>query len=100
MDRQAAGFMAVMLLWRGFLAEKDFDLIVDGAYYLAEALGQGRDELAEAVSIAKKYQPLLKKLYTVQSLDYRGIFEKAVKLVEEEIGEPLMFMRSDEKWII
>jgi hypothetical protein len=98
MDRQAVGFLAVMLLWRGQKADNDFDRIVDGMYYMAEALGTGHEELKEAVRIANKYKHHLYSMRVFHHLTYRESFQEAVKMVEKEIGEKLYLERRGDRW--
>ena len=100
MDKQVVGFLAVMLLWRGQRADNDFERIVDGMHYMAEATGVGYEELKEAVRIANKYKPYLYSLRIYHNLTYQESFKEAVKMVENELGVKLCLERRGDRWSV
>jgi len=98
MDKNAVGFLAAIFLWRGYLRSDQLDVLIDGAYLLAEAIGTGHEELAEAIRIANKYRYALHQHATWKNLTRREVFQEAVKMVEDELGITIRMPKGGDRW--
>jgi len=98
MNKQAVGFLAVVFMWRRYIRQDTYDALLDGAYLLAEALGTGHEELAEAIRIANKYYHALYNRAYWKNLRRREVWEEAVQIVEEELGITLQMPGGEGRW--
>jgi len=96
---QAMGYLAVMLLFRSVIEEDILDFLEEGAFYLYRALHYSPEKLVPddmledvykaaegAFHIAYKYKKKLREEYLKEGYSYRELFERIIKIVEDEIG--------------